>query len=114
MKTEDIRLINENQGTGRVFFHTFDNKTICRIMTMGEVKQGQLIRKSEGEEAFKQYFVTLFNEKYTAPQSFSKPSARDARFFELIHYAKTGVISPEQEQELREEYNISAEELADE
>lgn len=82
MKAEDIRLINENQGTGRVFFHTYDNKTICRVMTSGEVQKGQLIRKSEGESAFKEYFVGLFNEKYSQPQRTITPSAEDTRLFE--------------------------------
>lgn len=102
MKTADIRLINENQGTGRVFFHTNDGQTICRIMTMGEVKKGQLIRKNEGVEAFKEYFVNLFNEKYSAPQNTShKQSALEERINELRHYRSLGILDSDGEDELR-------------
>lgn len=82
MKANEIRLINENQGTGRVFFHTFNNHTIVRTMTSAEVQRGQLIRKNEGNEAMKAYFVQLFNEKYSEPQQMVKPTASDAQYFE--------------------------------
>lgn len=111
MKATDIRLINENQGTGRVFFHTFDGKTIVRVMTSAEVQKGELIRKNKGIEAFKEYFVDLFNEKYSAPQTSPKPSSEDARLFELAHYAEVGALSPEQEEELQRDYGMSPEEL---
>lgn len=114
MKAAEIRMINENQGTGRVFFHTTDNKTICRVMTSGEVQKGQLIRKSEGEEAFKEYFVGLFNEKYSQPQRTVTPSAEDARFFELRHYAQAEAISPEQAEELLANYGLHQEDMRDE
>ena len=68
MKPEEIKIIFEFQESGRVFFHTFDNRTIVRTMTNWEVKRGQLIRKAEGAQAMKRYFVQLFNDKYSEPQ----------------------------------------------
>ena len=68
MKASDIRLINDNQESGRVFFHTYDGKTICRTMTSREVQQGQVLRRREGEKACTNYFVDLFNNKYSEPQ----------------------------------------------
>ena len=52
MNASEIRMINENQGTGRVYFHLKNGKTIERVMMPEEVQKAQVIRKKYGNEAF--------------------------------------------------------------
>lgn len=100
MKASDIRLINENQESGRVFFHTNDGQTICRTMTSREVQQGQILRRREGNEAFTNHFVDLFNNRYSEPQDVrSRMSEDDARFFWLHHCRKMNPLTPDEEEE---------------
>ena len=101
MKASDIRLINENQESGRVFFHTNDGQTICRTMTSREVKQGQILRRREGNEAFTNYFVDLFNNKYSEPQKieYRRMSEADTRFFWLHHCREINPLPFDEEEE---------------
>ena len=50
MKASDIRAINENQESGRVFIHLTDGQTICRVMSTQEVKssENQIVRGYRG------------------------------------------------------------------
>lgn len=100
MKASDIRLIDENQESGRVFFHTNDGQTICRTMTSREVQQGQILRRREGNEAFTNYFVDLFNNRYSEPQDVrSRMSEDDARFFWLHQCREINPLTPDEEEE---------------
>lgn len=100
MKASDIRLINENQESGRVFFHTNDGQTICRTMTSREVQQGQILRRREGNEAFTNYFVDLFNNRYSAPQDVrSRMSEDDARLFWLHQCREINPLTSDEEEE---------------
>jgi hypothetical protein len=101
MKASDIRLINDNQESGRVFFHTYDGKTICRTMTSREVQQGQVLRRREGEKACTNYFVDLFNNKYSEPQKieYRRMSEADTRFFWLHHCREINPLPFDEEEE---------------
>ena len=68
MKASDIRVINENQESGRVFIHLTDGQTICRVMSTQEVRKAQKIRLREGIEAFKNEIVRLYRAGIYCPQ----------------------------------------------
>lgn len=104
INAQDIRFINENQESGRVFFHTLDGATIVRTMTSSEVRGAQVIRSRQGVAAFNEEMCRLFNEKYSEPQQFNvKPMTQDdARFFELRHIRTVRTLTPEEEAEYRE------------
>ena len=101
MKASDIRVINENQESGRVFIHLTDGQTICRVMSTQEVRKAQKIRLREGIEAFKNEIVRLFNDIYSKPQAVRKvPVDRDEeRFWTLHNMRKIGSLPSEEELE---------------
>lgn len=101
MKASDIRAINENQESGRVFIHLTDGQTICRVMSTQEVRKAQKIRLREGIEAFKNEIVRLFNDIYSKPQAVRKvPVDRDEeRFWTLHNMRKIGSLPSEEELE---------------
>lgn len=98
MKVEEVRLINESQGTGRVFFHLKNGDTVCRIMTGEEVKQAQILRKKEGLPAFTAELVRLYNEKYSAPQKMQVLRLKTRGEV----YARAGIADVLPEEEWRE------------
>ena len=73
MKREDIRIVNHNQEQGLVFFHTTDNRTITRTVATREIVEGNIIRNKQGEEARINYWIELFNAKYSEPQRIEYP-----------------------------------------
>lgn len=101
MKASDIRLINENQESGRVFIHLIGGQTICRVMSPQEVRKAQKIRLREGIEAFKNEIVRLFNDIYSKPQAVRKvPVDRDEeRFWTLHNMRKINPLPTDEESE---------------
>lgn len=70
MEASEIRIINANQETGRVYFHTFDGRTICRTMQAGEIAHANRTNNLHGISAYKEEMVRLFNEVYSKPQKY--------------------------------------------
>jgi hypothetical protein len=102
MKASDIRLINENQESGRVFIHLIGGQTICRVMSPREVRVAQKIRSREGGEAFKNEIVRLFNDRYSEPQGVMRqgPADRDEeRFWTLHNMRKINPLPTDEESE---------------
>lgn len=101
---DDIRRVNEFQESGRVFIHLTDGKTIRRIMTSGEIRGAQIIRKKEGVEAFHREICRLFNEQYfdQGRPEYVALSAEDARFVELLNKKRVcGLLTGDDEDEFR-------------
>lgn len=101
---DDIRLVNEFQESGRVFIHLTDGKTIRQIMTSGEIRRAQIIRKNEGVEAFHREICRLFNEQYfdQGRPEYVALSAEDARFVELLNKKRIcGFLTGDEEYEFR-------------
>lgn len=104
LTVDDIRLVNEFQESGRVFIHLTDGKTIRRIMTSGEIRRAQIIRKKEGIEAFHREICRLFNEQYfdQGRPEYVALSAEDARFVELLNKKRVcGFLTGDEEDEFR-------------
>lgn len=108
INVEQVRLINEYQESGRVFFHMTDGTTIIRTMTSREVYNAQRIRSKQGEAAFKAEMVRLFNEIYSEPQHLKKVqmSPAEERFFELKNYRRTNPLPPDMEAEYQRLLNM--------
>lgn len=108
MKREDIRIVNHNQEQGLVFFHTTDNRTITRTVATREIVEGNIIRNKQGEEARINYWIELFNAKYSEPQriEYPKESPQMQKLQErealLLQERSLGVLTPDQKEELRE------------
>lgn len=100
MDKNDVRIVNEFQESGRVFFHLKNGKTVVRIMERRDIMNVK--RKNRDYQKRLEGFVDLFNEKYSEPQKIEriKLSPSEERFWELhsIRYV-IGQLSPEQEEE---------------
>ena len=96
-------MVNANQERGIVHFHLTDNTTITRTMSASEIRKANTIGNRQGEEARKEEYVRLFNEKYSEPQSISNVelSAKEKRYFELHNMSKVFPLDAEQEEELK-------------
>lgn len=77
----EIRRVNENAGTGRIFIHLKDGRTIQRVIACGECTRFAQIRSKEGIEAAHTYITEVMNTKYVEPNTPVKPSADDVRAF---------------------------------
>lgn len=86
-----------------VYFHMVNNKTIVRTMSASEIRKANTVGSRQGEEARKEEYVRLFNEKYSDPQSISNVelSAKEKRYFELHNMSKVFPLDAEQEEELK-------------
>ena len=105
LTVDDIRLVNEFQESGRVFIHLTNGKTIRRIMTSGEIRRAQIIRKKEGIEAFHREICRLFNEQYfdQGKPEYVALSAEDARFVELLNKKRIcGFLTGDEEEEFHD------------
>ena len=103
MTSNEVRMVNANQERGTAYFHMVDNKTIVRTMSASEIRKANTIGNRQGEEARKEEYVRLFNEKYSEPQSISNVelSAQEKRYFELRNMSKVFPLDAEQEEELK-------------
>ena len=103
MTSNEVRMVNANQERCMVYFHMVDNKTIVRTMSASEIRKANTIGNRQGEEARKEEYVRLFNEKYSEPQSISNVelSAQEKRYFELHNMSKVFPLDAEQEEELK-------------
>ena len=104
MKKNEVRMINANQGKGKVFSHMADGKTIIRTMSASEIRKANTIGNREGEDARIAEYVRLFNEQYSEPQTVANVelSASEKRYFELHNMSKVMPLDAEQEEELKE------------
>ena len=103
MKKNEVRIVNTNQGKGKVFFHMVDGKTIIRTMSASEIRKANTIGNREGEDARIAEYVRLFNEQYSEPQSISNVelSAQEKKYFELRNMSKVFPLDAQQEEELK-------------
>ena len=103
MKKNEVRIVNANQEKGKVFFHMTDGKTVTRTMSASEIRKANTVGNRQGEEARKEEYVRLFNEKYSEPQSISNVelSAKEKRYFELHNMSKVFPLDAGQEEELK-------------
>lgn len=103
MTSNEVRMVNANQERGMVYFHMVDNKTIVRTMSASDIRKANTVGNRQGEEARKEEYVRLFNEKYSEPQSISNVelSAQEKRYFELHNMSKVFPLDAEQEEELK-------------
>ena len=104
MKANEVRIVNTNQETGKVFFHLLNGKTVVRTMCASEIISANTIGNREGEDARIAEYVRLFNDKYSEPQkiTYVEPSESAKRYFELHDMRKVIPLTPEQEEELEE------------
>ena len=103
MIANEVRIVNPNQGTGKVFFHLVNGKTVVRTMCASEIIKANTIGHREGADSRIAEYVRLFNEKYSEPQSISNVelSAKEKRYFELHNMSKVFPLDAEQEEELK-------------
>lgn len=104
MKKNEVRMVNANQGKGKVFFHMTDGKTITRTMSASEIRKANTIGNRQGEDARIAEYVRLFNEQYSEPQTVANVelSESDKRYFELQNMSKVFPLDAEQEEEFKE------------
>ena len=104
MIANEVRIVNSNQETGKVFFHMVNGKTVVRTMCASEIIKANTIGNREGEDVRIAEYVRLFNERYSEPQkiTYVEPSESDKRYFELHNMSKVMPLDAEQEEELKE------------
>lgn len=113
MIANEVRIVNSNQETGKVFFHLVNGKTVVRTMCASEIISANTIGNREGEDARISEYVRLFNEKYSEPQkiTYVDPSESEKRYFELHNMSRICPMTPDEEEELEEleneEYTLS-------
>lgn len=113
MISNEVRIVNSNQETGKVFFHLVNGKTVVRTMCASEMIKANTIGNREGADARIAEYVRLFNERYSEPQkiTYVDPSESEKRYFELHNMRKVIPLTPEDEEELeeleKEEYTLS-------
>ena len=113
MIANDVRIVNDNQETGKVFFHLVNGKTVVRTMCASEIIKANTIGNREGEDARIAEYVRLFNERYSEPQkiTYVEPSESEKRYFELHNMSRICQLTPEDDEELEEleneEYTFS-------
>ena len=104
MIANDVRIVNSNQETGKVFFHLVNGKTVVRTMCASEIIKANTIGNREGEDARIAEYVRLFNERYSEPQkiTYVEPSESEKRYFELHNMSRICPLTPDEEEELVE------------
>ena len=104
MKANEVRIINANQESGKVFFHLKNGKTVIRTMYASDIIKANTIGHRKGEDARIEEYVRLFNEQYSEPQeiTYVELSASEKRYFELQNMSKVMPLDAEQEEELKE------------
>ena len=113
MIANEVRIVNDNQETGKVFFHLVNGKTVVRTMCASEIIKANTIGNREGADARIAEYVRLFNERYSEPQkiTYVEPSESEKRYFELHNMSKVVPLTPDEEEELveleNEEYTFS-------
>ena len=113
MIANDVRIVNSNQETGKVFFHMVNGKTVVRTMCASEIIKANTIGNREGEDVRIAEYVRLFNERYSEPQkiTYVDLSSSEKRYFELHNMSKVVPLTPDEEEELEEleneEYTFS-------
>ena len=109
MRANEVRIVNANQETGKVFFHLVNGKTVVRTMCASEIIKANTIGNRDGADARIAEYVRLFNELYSEPQKITYVglSASEKRYFELHNMSTVIPLAPEQEEELEnEEYTL--------
>ena len=113
MISNEVRIVNSNQETGKVFFHLVNGKTVVRTMCASEIIRANTIGNREGSDARIAEYVRLFNERYSEPQkiTYVEPSESEKRYFELHNKGLVIPLTPDEEEELdeleNEEYILS-------
>ena len=113
MIANEVRIVNSNQETCKVFFHLVNGKTVVRTMCASEIIKANTIGNRDGADARIAEYVRLFNDKYSDPQkiNYVEPSASEKRYFELHNMSKVIPLTPDDEEELEEleneEYTLS-------
>ena len=113
MISNEVRIVNSNQETGKVFFHLVNGKTVVRTMCASEIIKANTIGNREGADARIAEYVRLFNELYSEPQkiTYVEPSESEKRYFELHNMSRICPLTPDEEEELdeleNEEYTLS-------
>ena len=113
MIANDVRIVNSNQETGKVFFHMVNGKTVVRTMCASEIIKANTIGNREGEDVRIAEYVRLFNERYSEPKkiTYVDLSSSEKRYFELHNMSKVVPLTPNDEEELveleNEEYTLS-------
>ena len=104
MIANEVRIVNDNQETGKVFFHLVNGKTVVRTMCASEIIKANTIGNREGEDARIAEYVRLFNERYSEPQkiTYVEPSESEKRYFELHNMSRICQLTPEDDEELEE------------
>lgn len=104
MIANEVRIVNTNQETGKVFFHLVNGKTVVRAMCASEIIRANTIGNREGADARIAEYVRLFNERYSEPQkiTYVEPSASEKRYFELHNMSRICPLTPDEEEELEE------------
>ena len=113
MIANEVRIVNSNQETGKVFFHMVNGKTVVRTMCASEIIKANTIGNREGEDARIAEYVRLFNERYSEPKkiTYVDLSSSEKRYFELHNMSKVVPLTHDEEEELEElkneEYTLS-------
>ncbi len=113
MISNEVRIVNSNQETGKVFFHLANGKTVVRTMCASEIIRANTIGNREGADARIAEYVRLFNERYSEPQkiTYVEPYESEKRYFELHNMSRICPLTPDEEEELEEleneEYTLS-------
>ena len=112
MIENEVRIVNDNQETGKVFFHLVNGKTVVRTMCASEIIKANTIGNREGADARIAEYVRLFNERYSEPQkiTYVDLSSSEKRYFELHNMSRICQLTPDEEEELveleNEEYTL--------
>lgn len=113
MLSNEVRIVNPNQETGKVFFHLVNGNTVVRTMCASEIIKANTIGNREGADARIAEYVRLFNELYSDSQKITYVglSESDKRYFELHNMSRICPMTPDEEEELEEleneEYTLS-------
>ena len=104
MIANEVRIVNDNQETGKVFFNLVNGKTVVRTMCASEIIKANTIGNREGADARIAEYVRLFNERYSEPQkiTYVEPSESEKRYFELHNMSRICQLTPEDDEELEE------------
>ena len=104
MRANEVRIVNSNQETGKVFFNMVNGKTVVRTMCASEIIRANTIGNRDGEDARIAEYVRLFNERYSEPQkiTYVEPSESAKRYFKLYNMGRILPLTPEEEEELEE------------
>ena len=104
MIANEVRIVNSNQETGKVFFHMVNGKTVVRTMCASEIIKANTIGNRDGADARIAEYVRLFNEKYSEPQkiTYVEPSESEKRYFKLHNMSRICPLTPDEEEELEE------------